>query len=472
MQKYPSLLLVFAIVALTAATIAEGAVPSTADVIIIGAGMSGLGAAADLKKKGLSVIVLEARDRLGGRTYTLNATTATGQDFKVDLGASWIHGITGNPITALATAANVPIAAKATNYDNDQTYYESDGSVMPPEKKKANNALWTKWENYLTFVQKRDNDLDDPGLQKAVNEFIAKAKLSGARLLGFKYLLNVYIEHEYSGAISDLSLWYDEDSEFSGPDKLVVGGYQNLAAYLAKRIDVRQKHAVKSIDYSNANSVVVQATSAGKTKTFTAKRVIVTLPIGVLKANVVTFKPALPAVNRNAIRDLGAGLLNKCVLVFDKVFWGSTYEFQERIASKGNGAWEETMSLVPKNNLPVLYAFNAATYAIALESKTDAQTVAQIMSVLRKTWPTAPNPIKFYISRWLKDPYTRGSYSYTTPRMEYAKAHRDVASPVGKGRVLFAGEHTSMKYPGTVHGAFLSGKDAACKVLKAVGKSC
>jgi monoamine oxidase len=171
-----------------------------------------------------------------------------------------------------------------------------------------------------------------------VAAFVAKKKLAGADLTAFKYALNVNYEHEYGAAISDLSLWFDGDKALPGEDRLVLGGYQQLVKFLARGVDVRLNTKVTQIDYSAASGGVVVRTAAG---TFAAKRVIVTLPLGVLKANSVSFKPALPASNAKAIAALGMGLLNKCVLVFDKPFWGSKLEFVERIAAAGNGAWGE-----------------------------------------------------------------------------------------------------------------------------------
>ena len=217
---------------------------------------------------------------------------------------------------------------------------------------------------------------------------------------------------------------------------------------------------------------MVKAKNNGKIVTFSAPKVIVTLPIGVLKANTVKFTPQLPAVNQNAIAAMGAGLLDKCVFVFKEPFWGTREDFFNYISASDNGAWGEFFSMEPAARLPVLYGFNAATYAKNLETKTDAQIIAEGLAVLRKIWPSAPDPISTYVTKWYTDPFSRCSYSYTTPKMEFAKVHRDVGAPVSGGRIRFAGEHTSLKFPATVHGAYNSGNDAACAVLKDLKKTC
>lgn len=471
LQARSTPLLALQFILLLASTYAQS--PLSTDVIIIGAGASGLAAASKLKSKGVNVIVLEARDRVGGRTWTVShPKDAAGKSISIDLGASWIHGVTGNPFVPLAKAAKVPLSAKITNFDNS-LMFNSNGAPLTPAQEDAQEAQWEEFEDFLDDQRDADYDLDeDPGLQSAVDAFIKRENLSGAALNMFRYSLNTIIEHEYSGAISDLALWFDEESELPGGDRLVLGGYQNIVAYIGKGIPVKLKHQVMEINSSNPSTVVVKAKAKNKTLTFSAKKVIVTLPLGVLKANTVKFNPQLPAVNRNAIAAMGMGILDKCVLIFEKSFWGTKEEFIEYIAGKGNGAWEEWLSLEPAAGLPVLYGFNAAKYAQGLEAKTDAQVVSEAMAVLRKIWPSAPSPIKTYVTKWGKDPFARGSYSYTTPKMDYAAVHKGVGTPVAGGRIRFAGEHTSMRFPATVHGAYITGQEAACAVLKDLKKTC
>jgi len=319
-------------------------------------------------------------------------------------------------------------------------------------------------------------DIDvDPGLQSVVDAWLAKANLSGQQLLAFKTYLDTYIQGEFGGAISQLALWYDEDSSLRGGDKLVIGGYQNLIGSLASGLRVRLNNEVKEIAYSKSKGVsVTVSTKESGHVAINAARAVVTLPIGVLKAGKVKFVPPLPAVNRDAIGSMGNGLLDKTILVFPFVFWETSYEFFERIApSESPGSWEEWLSLYPvSDSLPILIGFNAAIYAASLEKKSDAQIVAEAMAVLRKIWPSAPAPLEYKITRWKADPYALGAYSFTTPSMEYAPVHRDVGRPVGGGLVQFAGEHTAMKYPATVHGAYLSGITAACNILRDIGKTC
>ena len=127
---------------------------TSADVLIIGAGASGLAAASKLKSKGVNVIVLEGRNRVGGRTYTVNSKDADGNTIAINLGASWIHGVVGNPLVPLAKAANVPLSVKNTNYDNSDTY-GYNGALQRTTPLTLNGAsgkiFWTNKETQITI---------------------------------------------------------------------------------------------------------------------------------------------------------------------------------------------------------------------------------------------------------------------------------------------------------------------------------
>jgi len=439
------------------------------DCIVIGAGISGIGATRRLLAKGLKVLVLEARDRLGGRLYTLDTELPNGKRIAVDLGASWIHGDEDNPLVDVVKSSGLTVFP--TDYENGDLYY-SDGSEVPS---KAESRYKDTWDAFTSFLVRQQNRYDtDPGLRAVVDLFIEEEKLTGLDLSAFEYNLNVFIEGEYAASISNLSLWFDEDEGFDGDDLLVLGGYQKVAEFLASGADIVLQSPVTDIDYSKSDRVTVTARDegTGAKKSYTANTVIVTLPLGILKSNSVRFSPTLPEVNTDAIQALGFGLLNKCVLIFDRAFWGSRIQFINRIDKLGNRGFEEFLSLVPAASAPVLYGFNVASYAYKLEGKSDEATCDEMMKALRRIWDDAPEYAQCLVSRWAKDPYSKGSYSYTTPVMEYKKAHRNVGRAVGGNRVQFAGEHTSLSSPATVHGALLSGYDAACRVLEELGKKC
>ena len=180
---------------------------SEAEVLVLGAGISGLAAARTLVDKGVSVILLEARDRIGGRMWT-----DTSLGLPLDLGASWIHGVKGNPITALAKQFGVETVV--TDYDNG-ILYDFDGRELSEDDYKEVEDLFESIYGEVAQMQD-DTDTDMP-LQQAFDEVISQMDLSTEEL----HRLDFYIQGQFAlelGADPDnLSLWeWDQDEEFGG----------------------------------------------------------------------------------------------------------------------------------------------------------------------------------------------------------------------------------------------------------------
>jgi monoamine oxidase len=199
---------------------------------------------------------------------------------------------------------------------------------------------------------------------------------------------------------------------------------------------------------------VAVETSAGEIQGDT---VVVTLPLGVLKAGKVTFTPELPEAHRLAIARLGFGTLNKLFLRFPKVSWPSEPRLFGYV---GDGWWEEWVNFVPVNGQPVLLGFNAGAVALESESLSEQQLVASAMRVLRTMFGRSlPDPVQAIATRWGSDPFAGGSYScYATGSSPQDRIA--LAKPVSR-RLIFAGEACSVRHPATVHGALSSGRSAA-----------
>jgi len=171
-------------------------VRSEYDVVIVGAGMAGLSAANRLKSSGVkNIVVLEARNRVGGRLYSIPLNNST----FLDMGASWIHGASkNNPLVKVVASSGVQISDQPTDFENANTYY-SNGKMVSTSKENAYARLWEKWEEYMSREQNRYDE--DPGLEIVVSKFIRENNLKGEDLIAFKYSLNVYIQHEYAAPI-------------------------------------------------------------------------------------------------------------------------------------------------------------------------------------------------------------------------------------------------------------------------------
>lgn len=430
--------------------------PARPQVLVIGAGIAGLAAARSLHDQGHTVTVLEARPRMGGRVWT---DRTTWPDLPVDLGASWIHGVRGNPIADLAVAAAIPTAA--TDYDNNQIY-DSQGA---PLSSTAEARLWSQFETLMAQVAELQDETEtDISLQAAIDQILAQMNLEQTDLHALRSAILTTIEHEYGADAAQLSLWsYDHEEDLPGGDVIFPGGYDIIATFLAKNLDVRLGHRVQAIDYSG-DGVEVK-TDQGS---FNADQVVVTLPLGVLQKGSVTFAPALPPAKQTAITGLGMGLLDKLYLRFpaSDIFWPTEPEILNFIAADAErfGQWAEWLNIAHYTGKPVLLGFNASRIARQMETRTDAETVASAMQVLRTVYgPQIPDPESFRLTRWAQDPFALGSYSYLPPGTE-PQIMDTLAAPVAN-RLFFAGEATYREHPSTVHGAYLSGLRAAEEIL-------
>lgn len=418
-------------------------------VIVIGAGLAGLAAARDLKARGHDVVVLEGRDRIGGRVWT----GSKWPELPVDLGASWIHGTTTNPLTTIARRIKARLVA--TDYDDTITYNTNGAPISSADEKRITQLR--KQLDRAISVQSRK---DDAPIRDIADAVFAASDRSPETERFLNFILSGEIEAEYAGSVENLSAhWFDASRSFPGKDVLFPDGYRVITDYLAANLQIELRQKVTTIDWTGPGVRVV--TDKGE---FTADRVIVTLPLGVLKAGAVQFTPALPAEKTDAISKLGMGVLNKCYLRFAEAFWPDAVDWLEYIPAQF-GEWTEWVSLQKSLKQPVLLGFNAGDHAASMEAWTDQQIVASAMQTLRIIYGAEiPEPVDFQITRWASDPFAYGSYSFQATGSR-VQMRTTLAAPLEK-RLYFAGEATSRSYFSTAHGAYFSGQRAAREVRR------
>lgn len=416
-------------------------------IVVVGAGIAGLSAGQKLKAQGYSVVVLEGRPRTGGRIWTDRSL-----GLPLDLGAAWIHGINGNPVHGMARKLNMQMFR--TDFDSVQVF-ESGKAVARPDLQKMirlQEALLSK------ITRRKRTATGSESLADVVLPLIAEAP-AGRMRRGMRWLTAADMEIEYAADLGQISLkYYDEDEAFPGDDVLFPLGYSALTDWMASGLDVRTNHTVSKIDYSGQMARVT--TNRG---TFEADRVVVTLPLGVLKTGQVAFHPPLPAARKNAIGRLGMGTMNKIAMVFADCFWpreihrlGCLKDDSERLV--------EFWNLMPLSGKPVLVCLSRGNFARSLDRETPAAAAAFALTELKSMFGSSvKEPAAFVRTSWSTDPFSRGSYSSVAPGASISD-YETLASPI-EDTLFFAGEAASADHPSTVHGAYLSGQRAAAEII-------
>jgi monoamine oxidase len=307
-------------------------------------------------------------------------------------------------------------------------------------------------------MQAQEQD-EDVSIRQVIEPLMHGLDRSSEPYRWINFILSSEIEQEYSGSTAELSAhWYDQLQDLDGGDVLFPQGFSAITEFLARDLRIELDQQVQAIEWGRSPLRVVTSRSE-----FIADRVVVTLPLGVLKAQAVQFSPALPPSKQEAIAKLGMGVLNKCYLRFPRVFWPEDVDWLEYIPAR-HGEWTEWVSFKHVADQPILLGFNAADRGKAIEAWSDAEIVASAMTTLKTIFGDGiPEPIEAQITRWANDPFSLGSYSYnavgSSPKMRQA-----LAAPVGQA-LFFAGEASHGKFFATAHGAYLSGLRVARQIL-------
>jgi len=414
---------------------------SNKTVIIVGAGISGLAAAKMLKEKGLNVTVLEAQDRVGGR---LRTNRSLGIAF--DEGASWIHGINGNPVTTLAEQSGM---STFFTDDNSRISYDIGGTAR-------SSAVYDTAEDELYEILNTmmNNGNANHSFETVFNTVYPEK--SNDRL--WRFLLSTYVTFDTGDLDKLSSTLYNEGEEFGGIEKIVSNGYDTIANYLSTGLSIRLNERVSKVDYSGEK---IKLTHNGNISE--ADFVLVSVPLGVLKSNSIEFSPILPNNKRTAIDKIGMSCVNKFLLTWNSRFWDDVQyiSYTPEIKDKFN-YFVNINKIHP--NVNALMTFAYADYARATETMSDQQIISEIMTHLKDIYGNSiPNPTNLLRTKWQSNINSFGAYSYTAVGTEM-QHFTDIAESVSD-KLFFAGEHTEADYFSTVHGAYLSGIREANKIL-------
>jgi monoamine oxidase len=404
-------------------------------VVIVGGGAAGIGAARSLAAAGVKTLVVEARDRLGGRAWTI----ASDIGVPIDLGCGWLHSADRNPWRAIAEANGWAIDHAPPPWMRPLM----PRGEPPPGQAAFGEAIWEFREKIAAFPE---SEPDRPA-----SAFVAP----GSPWRGTLEAISTF----YSGAeldrvsARDLARYGDTAINWR-----VAQGYGALVAGHGEGLDVALSTAVTKID-SRGTRVRVE-TGAG---VIDADAVVVTLPTDVLAAAPGLFLPALPE-KIDAAAGLPLGLADKLYFALDGA---GEFRSESRLLGRTDSVATAAYHFRPLGR-PIVEAYFGGETARGLETGGERAfadfAVAELVKALGSDIAARLRPLAFHA--WGSDPLARGSYSYAIPG--HADDRARLAAPVDD-RIFFAGEACSTADYSTAHGAYISGVGAAADVLKSLG---
>ena len=400
------------------------------EVVVIGGGAAGIGAARKLTDAGIPCLVLEARDRLGGRAWTHEAA-----GYPLDLGCGWLHSADKNPLTKIAREQGRRIDETPPPW---QRICKQSGFPIEEQKlfREAQQAFFDRIDE---MAKERP---EAPSSQALAPDGRWNALLSA---------VTTYI----AGAEPDRVAMADFASyEDSGVNWRVVEGYGTAIVAHAQGVPVELNCPVERIDRSGTRLRLV--TPRGE---ITAAQVVVTLPSALLAAHEDFFSPALPD-KIEAARALPLGLADKLFIALEDA---EEFESDSRMYGSPNRVATASYSMRPFGR-PMIEVYFGGRNAEALEAEGVPAffefAVRELTGLMGESFRKRLTPIGMH--RWAADPFARGSYSYAVPGQTGA---REKLAATIEERIFFAGEACSLDSFTTAHGAFLSGLKAADAII-------
>ena len=426
-------------------------------VVVVGAGIAGLTVANALGHGGVECVVLEARQRIGGRLHTVDLAGSP-----VDMGGSWIHHPVGNPMRAFAEQVGVacrdadPLPELA-GFDFAEGRRLSTGEVE--------TDLGLLYEAFPEAVDRLRSELGpDASAAEGIDAFVASSGLAPTPARRARQGLRAVIEAESADLTERQSLrWMWNETEYEGSyfGDVPHGGYRSLVDAMATGVDVRLGVDVAEVAVSPTG---VRVRSVDGTVE-AGSHVVVSVPLGVLKRGTPRFSPVLPPDRVAAIERLGFGRFEKVALRFDQPFWRAAGFPHVMLFPRDPD--ESTVWMIGQDafgggpTLICLIFHSAAGHVLGLTPDRAAQWVLDMLA--EAMGAPCPAPTAVAVTSWANDPYSGGAYTHIPPG-----ASPDDVDLLGEpisGRLLFAGEHTQSARMAYADGAMTSGIREAKRLL-------
>lgn len=373
------------------------------------------------------------------------------------MGATWIHGDRDNPLSQIAD--RLQLERHHTNWENIPVF-GSDGA--PIARPLLNSAELKVYASLAAAYRFGRNLPVDQSFAASLDAVGAAGRFTPAEKEASEYHYNLIVD-EYSRYMQETSTKsFGAGEAFRGEDALFTDGFASIPEAMARGLEIQLDAKVEKV--TQGQGVVKVTTNHG---VFEAERIIVAVPLGVLKAGVIDFQPGLPSRIEEAIEGLGFGSRYRLVMEFPARFWDANADVIGKVGRiHGRYGKGEHISMNPRQNVvgrPILSMDMMASYGNRMEQMGLQGAVRHAMQELRSIYgPGIPTPIHAHASDWHSNSLFGGAYSGwdvgTGPAL-----NRRFQKPIG-GRIFFAGEHTEPDYSATVHGAMFSGHHAAKQV--------
>jgi len=436
------------------------------DVIIIGAGAAGLAAARELARARLSVLVLEARDRIGGRCWSRHEP---GLQIPIEFGAEFIHG---RPLATFSLLRQASVRALGRT---GSRWFVHQGGLQPSDRAE----LLGEVRDAMLATRRPSHDVS---FQAYLDHCLAK-RLSAEAIRMAKRMVEGYdaADPRRASARAIVDEWTGESTGTDAASR-PQGGYGGLLAWLAaglreSTVRLRLQSVVRSVRWSRG-TVQIEGERLGQPFSVLARRAIVTLPLGVLQlpstaSGAVRFVPPLQA-KRAPLASLTSGPALKVILRFRSAFWERMQHGRYRDAGffQAPGAPFPTFWTSHPLRAPVLIAWAGGPRAQRLSRLDDDAIIQCALSSLKRLFSGATEiDAQFevaYVHNWQRDPFACGAYSYV--KVGGAGARKALAATLDD-TLYFAGEAADYEgETGTVAGALQSGLRAARELRQCVGR--
>lgn len=425
--------------------------------------MSGLSAAVEMGRAGLTVLILEARDRIGGRMFTRRDPS----NAPIELGAEFIHGRPPEIWSLLQQGGLEPEEMSGEDWCfRDQQLCACDFfSAVDKILEKLDDR--GPDESFTAFLKRCTADCADEDAQRWAVGYVRGFHAADPNLISVHALVK--------GIRADEKI--DGERAFRLPQ-----GYESLLALLSKELvetptSIRLETVVERVKWS-AGRVRIEAREPERKAEFESRRVLVTVPLGVLQSDGgLNFSPNLPQSKENALHFLAMGKVMRVTLRFRERFWDKLHSPSSPQRSLSDlrflfsqESWFPTWWTAP-GKLPMITGWAPASFAEQLSGQSEGYVLGTALHSLSSLLSVSENELEQMLEAaawhdWQSDPFARGAYSYV--KVGGDTAQQTLGAPV-ENTLFFAGEATDVSgHTGTVHGAIASGRRAAGEILRSL----